>query len=132
MLGKDAAAFLCRNSGALVDAEDPGLLGEAVRVVVPCGGRVDVLHLLKAVENGARTVVVVACHIDNCLSLSGTDEAELRVARANALLVESGSAARCAICRAAANAPADLRKALSEVIHPVGARGPEAEEVTTA
>jgi len=132
MLGKDAAAFLCRNSGALVDAETPELLGDATRVTVPCGGRIDVLHLLKAVESGARTVVVVACHLDNCKSLSATDEAELRVARANALLVEAGSAARCAICRAAANAPADLRRALSEAIRPIGNRGSEAEEVTAA
>lgn len=106
--------FLCERSGAVLDDERPELLGEGVRVSIPCGGRVDVRHLLAAVENGAREVLIVACPLDNCRSLLGTEEAERRARRANALLEEAGSTARCRVVRAAANAPYDLKVALSE------------------
>lgn len=100
--------FLCERSGAILDGSDPGLLGEGVRIPVPCGGRVEVQHLLRAVERGATEVLVVACPLDNCRSQLGTEEAERRVTRANRLLAEAGSRTRCRLVRAAANAPHDL------------------------
>ncbi len=108
------AIFLCERSGVILDNEHPELAGEGVRIPIPCGGRVDVRHLLAAVERGAREVIVIACPLDHCRSLLGTEEAERRVARANALLAETGSSARCRVVRAAANAPYDLIRSLTE------------------
>ncbi len=116
--------FLCERSGLLLDQTDPALLGTGVRVAIPCGGRLEVQHLLKAVERGAREVLVVACPLDNCRSRLGTEEAERRVERANRLLAEAGSTARCRVVRAAANAPHDLTSQLA------GAEGPALEEET--
>jgi F420-non-reducing hydrogenase iron-sulfur subunit len=105
--------FLCDRSGRILDDADAALLGEGLRITVPCGGRVEVQHLLKAVEHGAREVLIVACPLDNCRSQLGTEEAERRVEAANRLLAETGSTARCRLVRAAANAPEDLRSHLA-------------------
>lgn len=113
MLGKDAVAFLCARGGRLLDEGHPEVLGDAVRVPIPCASRLDVIHILRAVEEGARTVVVVACPAGNCRSMVGPEEAEKRVRRAVALLQEAGSKARCILARAAGNAPEDLRTALA-------------------
>jgi coenzyme F420-reducing hydrogenase delta subunit len=110
--------FLCDRSGRILDEEDPAMLGEGLRIAVPCGGRVEVQHLLKAVEHGAREVLIVACPLDNCRSQLGTEEAERRVEAANRLLAEAGSSVRCRVVRAAANAPEDLR---SHLATPAGA-----------
>lgn len=111
----ERVVFLCSRSGELLDQAHPEIIGPATRVVVPCGGRVDAVHILGAVERGAREVLVVACPLDNCRSFEGTNEAERRVRRANALIEEAGSGARCRLVRAAANAPYDLRAALAEL-----------------
>jgi coenzyme F420-reducing hydrogenase delta subunit len=57
---------------------------------VPCAGRVDLLHLLKAIEQGADGVLVLACPSGNCHHLSGSERAGIRVAYARDLLVETG------------------------------------------
>lgn len=105
-------AFVCERSGAVLLEGDPSLLGACEHAVVPCGGRVEAQHILRAVEKGAREVLVLACPLDNCRSRAGTEEAEKRVALANRLLKEAGSRARCHVLRAAANAPNDLRDQL--------------------
>jgi len=59
---------------------------------VPCTGTVGTLHLLKALEQGADGVLVVACPEGNCHHLNGNLRAEKRLARARALLQEAGLA----------------------------------------
>lgn len=113
MLSKDTVAFLCANGGQILDAAYPEVLGDAVRVPIPCASRLDVVHVLRAVEQGARRVLVVACPAGNCRSMVGPDEAERRLHRAAALLREAGSHAQCILARAAANAPEDLRSTLA-------------------
>ncbi len=52
-----------------------------VRVLkVPCSGRLDALHLLKAFDMGADGVVVFACPEDQCHYIDGSKKAEDRVA----------------------------------------------------
>ncbi|MBD3177775.1 MAG: hydrogenase iron-sulfur subunit [Armatimonadia bacterium] len=116
MFGRDVVTFVCRNSVALLDEESPELLGEAVRIVVPCAARVDALHVLRAVERGATMVIIGACPIGNCRSVTGPEEAEERLARAKALLDETGASARLHVVRAAANAPRDLEDALEKAM----------------
>jgi F420-non-reducing hydrogenase iron-sulfur subunit len=57
---------------------------------VPCTGRIDELHLLKALEQGADGVLVVACPEGNCHHLTGNERVVKRMAYAQALVRETG------------------------------------------
>jgi len=51
-----------------------------VRILrVPCSGRVDVLHVVKAFQNGADGVIVTGCHIGDCHYIDGNVKAKDRV-----------------------------------------------------
>jgi len=51
-----------------------------VRILrVPCSGRVDVLHVLKAFQNGADGVIVTGCHIGDCHYIDGNLKAKDRI-----------------------------------------------------
>ncbi len=63
----------------------------SIRIVrIPCTGRVDVLHLLRAFLDGADGVLVVGCLEGDCHFLRGNLKAKKRVARAKELLDEAG------------------------------------------
>jgi coenzyme F420-reducing hydrogenase delta subunit len=55
-------------------------------VLLPCTGRVDILHLLKAFERGADGVMVAGCLEGNCHYLKGNLQAKRRVGHARKLL----------------------------------------------
>jgi coenzyme F420-reducing hydrogenase delta subunit len=57
---------------------------------VPCTGRVDILHLLKAVEDGADGVYVAGCLEGDCHYLSGNLKAKKRVAYVKKMLEAIG------------------------------------------
>jgi coenzyme F420-reducing hydrogenase delta subunit len=62
-----------------------------VRVVrVPCSGRVDPLHVLRAFQLGADGVAVTGCLKDGCHYINGNLRAERRVLRLKRLLDEIG------------------------------------------
>src|SRR3974377_1581996 len=50
-------------------------------IMMPCTGRVDILHLLKAFEGGADVVFVAGCLEGECHYLTGNMRAEKRVAK---------------------------------------------------
>ncbi len=51
-----------------------------VRIIrVPCSGRVDVLHVLKAFQNGADGVIITGCLIGDCHYIDGNVKAKDRV-----------------------------------------------------
>jgi coenzyme F420-reducing hydrogenase delta subunit len=50
-------------------------------IMVPCTGRVDILHLLKAFEGGADVVFVAGCLEGECHYLSGNIRARKRVTK---------------------------------------------------
>jgi len=50
-------------------------------ILMPCTGRVDILHLLKAFEGGADMVFVAGCLEGECHYLSGNIQARKRVAK---------------------------------------------------
>ena len=53
---------------------------------VPCTGRVDILHLLKAIEDGADGVYVAGCLEGDCHYLTGNFKAKKRVAYVKKIL----------------------------------------------
>jgi F420-non-reducing hydrogenase iron-sulfur subunit len=59
-------------------------------VLVPCTGRVQPEHLLKAFESGARLVCAVACREDNCHHLEGSMRCSRRVDFVRGILDEVG------------------------------------------
>ena len=63
----------------------------SVKVIqVPCSGRVDILHLLKAIEDGADGVYVAGCLEGECHFLSGNLKAKKRVQYVKKALEELG------------------------------------------
>jgi F420-non-reducing hydrogenase iron-sulfur subunit len=50
-------------------------------IMMPCTGRVDMLHLLKAFEGGADVVFVAGCLEGECHYLSGNIQARKRVTK---------------------------------------------------
>ena len=80
--GMDAAVLSAR-SGKQFDA--------SVRLVqVPCTGRVDGMHLLKAFEDGADAVFVLGCLEKNCYYDTGSIEGRKRVDYVKQMLAEVG------------------------------------------
>lgn len=57
---------------------------------VPCTGRVDILHLLKAIEDGADGVYVAGCLEGDCHYLTGNLKAKKRVAYVKKVLEDIG------------------------------------------
>ena len=59
-------------------------------VKLPCTGKVDIIYLLQAFEDGADGVYVAGCLEGNCHFTDGNIKAKRRVARAKKLLDEIG------------------------------------------
>ena len=59
-------------------------------IQVPCSGRVDILHLLRAIEDGADAVYVAGCLEGECHFLTGNLKAKKRVQYVRKLLEEIG------------------------------------------
>ena len=80
--GMDAVVLSAR-SGKEFDA--------SVRLVqVPCTGRVDGIHILKALEDGADCVFVLGCLEKNCYYDTGSIEGRKRVDYVKQMLSEVG------------------------------------------
>jgi coenzyme F420-reducing hydrogenase delta subunit len=77
------ASVLSARSGKKYDA--------SVRIIkVPCTGRVDGIHLLKALEDGADAVFVMGCLENNCYYDTGSVEGRKRVNYVKSMLEEAG------------------------------------------
>jgi F420-non-reducing hydrogenase iron-sulfur subunit len=59
-------------------------------IIVPCTGKVDVIHLLRAFEKGADGVYVVGCMEGECNFNRGNIRARKRVAQAQEILERIG------------------------------------------
>ncbi len=59
-------------------------------IEMPCGGKTEVLYLMKAFESGADGVCVITCPEDKCHFLEGNLRAKGRVKYASKLLNEIG------------------------------------------
>ncbi len=80
-----AVVYACENSAwrAYNELLSAGLqVGSNLRVLkVPCSGRVDEVVMLRAVEDGARGVLVLGCPEDSCRFLQGNLRAKKRSSR---------------------------------------------------
>jgi len=89
---------------------------ENVRVIrVPCAGRVDVIHILKAFENGAAAVLVMGCEEGACHHITGNTRAMERVKYSETLLKEvSVDGGRVRMFNLSPNAPHKFVRAVNE------------------
>jgi coenzyme F420-reducing hydrogenase delta subunit len=62
----------------------------AQEVLVPCAGRIQPEHLLKAFEDGSDLVCIIACREDNCHSLEGSLRGKHRMEYVQQLLAQIG------------------------------------------
>ncbi|MBI9083534.1 MAG: hydrogenase iron-sulfur subunit [Desulfobacterales bacterium] len=63
-----------------------------IRVIqVPCTGRIDVIHLMRALESGADGVYVAGCLEGECHFLTGNLKAKRRVAQVRGILKAIGT-----------------------------------------
>ena len=59
-------------------------------ILMPCSGRVDIIHLLKAFEAGTDAVFVAGCHEGECHYLTGNIKAKKRVNKLKKDLAQIG------------------------------------------
>jgi len=59
-------------------------------IQVPCTGRVDILHLLNAIEDGADGVYVAGCLEGECHYIEGNLKARRKVTHVKKILTELG------------------------------------------
>jgi len=90
----ELTAFTCIYCGSMA-ADSAGALRLTYPANVklfrfPCTGKVDVEHILKAFEEGADGVYIVACSIGNCHHVHGNVRATKRVAYARELMEQVG------------------------------------------
>lgn len=125
----DIVAFCCAQS-AYQAADTAGFMRipypENIRVIrVPCAGRVDVLHILRAFEKGADGVLILGCHEEACRHLSGNIRAKNRVQKVNTLLQEVGiDGGRVAMFTLAPNQGPRFARIASEVNERIKELGP--------
>jgi coenzyme F420-reducing hydrogenase delta subunit len=96
-----------------------------VRLIrVPCTGRVDILHIVKAIEKGYDGVLVLGCHEENCKFLRGNLLAHKRAEMAQKLLGEAGLADRLVEFHGvAANQPHRLVQVISAMYNRLASVG---------
>jgi F420-non-reducing hydrogenase iron-sulfur subunit len=90
----ELTAFTCIYCGSMA-ADTAGALRLSYPANVklfrfPCTGKVDVEYILKAFEEGADGVYIVACPIGNCHHLHGNVRATKRLSYARALMKQVG------------------------------------------
>ncbi|MBN1849704.1 MAG: hydrogenase iron-sulfur subunit [Deltaproteobacteria bacterium] len=88
------AIFYCQNipggdEGSRQELESH--YGESIRLFpIPCGGRLEPLHLLKALETFADAAFVIACPEGACRYFEGNRRAKKRVERTQAIIESIG------------------------------------------
>jgi F420-non-reducing hydrogenase iron-sulfur subunit len=101
-------AFCCDQSGFMA-ADMAGTLKlrlprNVAIVRIPCAGRIETIHLMKALETGADGVMIFACYEENCQFLRGNLRAKSRLSYALGKLNAVGlEKERLEICHLATN-----------------------------
>lgn len=123
------AAFCCSHS-AYAAADMAGAMRipmaeGAYLIEVPCAGKVEEFHILKAFEKGADGVLVLTCPEESCHSLSGNSRAQKRVQRIQKVLKEIGlEAQRLEVFHVAANQAPRLARLVNGMAERIRALGP--------
>jgi coenzyme F420-reducing hydrogenase delta subunit len=94
-------------------------------IKVPCTGRVDVIHILKALEDGADGVMVAGCMEGDCHYQSGNLRAKKRVTYVQQILEQIGfGAERVAMYNLSAGMGVRFAEIAREITEKVRELGP--------
>jgi len=92
--GLNITIFFCQQLDPDQDVNRRALekeLGERIRFFpLPCSGRIDPLHLMRALESGADKVYLVTCPEGTCRYREGNLRAQKRIAFTQELIEEIG------------------------------------------
>ena len=92
--GCNFAIFFCQRLDPEQDVNRRALekeLGSRIKFfTLPCSGRIEALHLMRALEAGADKVYLVTCPVGACRYKEGNTRAKKRVAFARKLVEEIG------------------------------------------
>ncbi len=92
--GLSITIFFCQQIDPKQDVNRRALereLGEQIRFFpLPCSGRIDPLHLMRALESGADKVYLVTCPEGACHYREGNVRAKKRIAYTQGLIEEIG------------------------------------------
>ncbi|MEK6535203.1 MAG: hydrogenase iron-sulfur subunit [Thermodesulfobacteriota bacterium] len=129
MFNPKIVAFCCEQSGIPASEMSKSLKMEIYGNLeirpVPCAGRIEAVHLLTALEQGADGVLVFACHEENCQYRKGNIRAKSRLLYAGTLLERIGmEKARLEICNLATNSGVKFSEALTEKVEQLRKLGP--------
>jgi F420-non-reducing hydrogenase iron-sulfur subunit len=93
-LTRTIAVFYCQNVPGSEEAERQSLekrYGKSIRLFpMPCSGRIDIVHLLNALEQFADMVYVVTCPEGACRYLEGNKRIKKRIERARLIVGSIG------------------------------------------
>lgn len=94
-------------------------------IQVPCTGRVDIIHLLSALEDGADGVYVAGCLEGECHYLEGNYKARRKVAYVKKVLTELGiEPERVAMYNLSSAQGARFAEIANDMVHQIRDLGP--------
>ena len=116
------ALFYCQNTPESSEAERQGLekkYASNLRLFpIPCSGRLDPLHLLKALEEFADAAYVIACPEGACRYFEGNDRAMKRVGMTAQTIAQIGlEKERVGIVANSKENPKPLAKLAEEILN---------------
>ncbi|HTZ18407.1 MAG TPA: hydrogenase iron-sulfur subunit [Dissulfurispiraceae bacterium] len=127
--GLNVTIFFCQQLDPNQDVNRRGLereLGRQLRLFpLPCSGRIDSLHLMRALESGADKVYVITCPEGACLYREGNMRAKKRIAYTRKLIEEIGlEGERIELIAATAGKPSTIDQLVRELLAREASFGP--------
>lgn len=132
--GLNLTIFFCQQLDPDQDVNRRALekeLGERIRFFpLPCSGRIDPLHLMRALESGADKVYLVTCPEGACRYREGNLRAQKRIVFTQELIEEIGlERERLELIITSAGNPANIDKMVRELLDREASVGPSPVKV---
>jgi len=123
------ALFYCQEVPGSGEAERRSLeqkYGQALRLFpIPCSGRLETVHLFKALEEFADAAYVITCPEGACRYFEGNRRARKRVARTRQILADIGlEAERVGMVMGSKDEPKTLTEWVPEILRQVAHMAP--------
>jgi len=133
--GLNLTIFFCQQLDPDQDVNRRALekeLGERIRFFpLPCSGRIDPLHLMRALESGADKVYLVTCPEGTCRYREGNLRAQKRIVFTQELIEEIGlERERLELIITSAGNPANIDKMARELLDREASVGPSPVRVS--
>ena len=127
--GLNITIFFCQQLDPDQDVNRRALekeIGERIRFFpLPCSGRIDPLHLMRALESGADKVYLVTCPEGTCRYQEGNLRAQKRIVFTQELIEEIGlERERLELIITSAGNPANIDKMARELLDREASVGP--------